>query len=501
MKTIAALLFVCACAYGQVASGGLTIQPNGLIDASQGALYVPAGNSDPATCPAKGLFLNTFSSQHLLKECNSTNTWTTIGSAQNCSVASNGSNVFKLNVPCSIKIGTATTAATLGANATFTISGGSGIVYFWLTSGGVFVAASNLFGTCNANCTYVNSTSPPTDAYVIGLANVDLGSITLLQQLAVQASYQPLAAGTNTTIDYSFNGVGTIAGVTNPTISDFSNATHTHANTANGGQIAENALALTDVNTGNTATGQHGFAPKLDNVSTHYLSGVGTWTTPAGGGGGGATAANQLTDYACARTSNTVITCTFPSGGTNVGVGNVPYTFTTTQTLTLGASSCAASGHVWIYIDTSGVAKVDVNGSVTSANLTLNNITLGNTAASGFPTDANMMWDATCGNTAANQWDTSTPSDRRRVFTSAPVLAGSGLTASVTSGVKTLAFDQTAALNFVASLLKLVPTSSAPSCSVSGDLGNVWFDGTSGVTTHLKVCANVASSPAFVTVF
>jgi hypothetical protein len=47
--------------------------------------------------------------------------------------------------------------------------------------------------------------------------------------------------------------------------------------------------APTDITTLNASITAHGLLPKLSNVSTQYLSGTGTWTTPAGGGGGAPT--------------------------------------------------------------------------------------------------------------------------------------------------------------------------------------------------------------------
>lgn len=40
-----------------------------------------------------------------------------------------------------------------------------------------------------------------------------------------------------------------------------------------------------------------------------------------------------------------------------------------------------------------------------------------------------------------------------------------------------------------------------PTCSVAGDIGKFWVDNSSAVTTHMKVCGNVSSSPAWVQVF
>lgn len=42
--------------------------------------------------------------------------------------------------------------------------------------------------------------------------------------------------------------------------------------------------------------------------------------------------------------------------------------------------------------------------------------------------------------------------------------------------------------------------SSDPTCAAGDDLGKIWTDSTSGVTTHIKFCVNVASTPTWVSV-
>jgi hypothetical protein len=67
-----------------------------------------------------------------------------------------------------------------------------------------------------------------------------------------------------------------------PTIADFTNAGHSHENAAGGGQIDEDALALTDVTTNNVTSTKHGFAPKSPNDTTKFLRGDATpdWAVP-----------------------------------------------------------------------------------------------------------------------------------------------------------------------------------------------------------------------------
>lgn len=69
--------------------------------------------------------------------------------------------------------------------------------------------------------------------------------------------------------------------ITTPTIASFANATHNHENSAGGGTLDEDALALTDVTTNNSSTSKHGFLKKLDNTATNFMNGAGNWAVPA----------------------------------------------------------------------------------------------------------------------------------------------------------------------------------------------------------------------------
>jgi hypothetical protein len=48
--------------------------------------------------------------------------------------------------------------------------------------------------------------------------------------------------------------------------------------------------------------------------------------------------------------------------------------------------------------------------------------------------------------------------------------------------------------------VKVLATPTAPACAAAGDLGSVWIDNTSSVTTHVKFCVNVSSTPTWVAV-
>lgn len=83
----------------------------------------------------------------------------------------------------------------------------------------------------------------------------------------------------------SDNDFATLAGaetltnktLTTPTIASFTNATHVHEAASSGGTLDEDALALTDVTTNNSATTKHGFLKKLDNTATNFMDGTGNW--------------------------------------------------------------------------------------------------------------------------------------------------------------------------------------------------------------------------------
>lgn len=69
--------------------------------------------------------------------------------------------------------------------------------------------------------------------------------------------------------------------------------------------LPEGGLSLTDITTNNVSITKHGFAPKGDNNSAHFLDGTGAYSTPAGGGNvsnSGTPVANQLAIWSAATT-------------------------------------------------------------------------------------------------------------------------------------------------------------------------------------------------------
>lgn len=92
------------------------------------------------------------------------------------------------------------------------------------------------------------------------------------------------------TVDATHSGtshagvIATHEGLADPhTVYRLESADHSHESTGlQGGQIDEDALALTDVTTNNLSATKHGFAPKTPNDATKYLDGTGAFSTPAG---------------------------------------------------------------------------------------------------------------------------------------------------------------------------------------------------------------------------
>lgn len=71
-------------------------------------------------------------------------------------------------------------------------------------------------------------------------------------------------------------------------------------------QITEIKLLLADNLTGNVSTTAHGFAPKLSNVATEFLNGVGAYSVPAGGGSEWTTTAVKSADQDVTNSSTLV---------------------------------------------------------------------------------------------------------------------------------------------------------------------------------------------------
>lgn len=102
--------------------------------------------------------------------------------------------------------------------------------------------------------------------------------------------------------------------------------------------------ATTDVTTLNSSTSAHGLLPKLSGTSTQYLSGSGTWATPAGGGDMSKatydTAARGYVDRAVLSDSATAVAWT--------GVTGKPSFFTTTTNGTFAVPAAGSTQSIVI---------------------------------------------------------------------------------------------------------------------------------------------------------
>ena len=99
----------------------------------------------------------------------------------------------------------------------------------------------------------------------------------LLARVSLTADGSLLPTGLTASQLVATNSNKKLVSTTAPTISDFTSATHTHTNSAGGGQLAEGALSLTDITTNNATTSKHGFLPKLSGTASDVLKGDGTF--------------------------------------------------------------------------------------------------------------------------------------------------------------------------------------------------------------------------------
>ena len=84
---------------------------------------------------------------------------------------------------------------------------------------------------------------------------------------------------------------------------------HDHVG-GDGAAIVEGALSFTDITTNNSSSTKHGLLPKLSNVSTEYLNGVGAWVAVSG--------TKFATDGRLTLTTGVPVTTTDVTGATTV---------------------------------------------------------------------------------------------------------------------------------------------------------------------------------------
>jgi len=211
------------------------------------------------------------------------------------------------------------------------------------------------------------------------------------------------------------------------------------------------------------ATGQMFFlttAPAGSNV--YGCESTNVWTLESGGGGSGsgATAANQLTDGVCVRTSNTVATCSFPIGGTDFGSNNYSIALSNSWTVTISSASGLTTFYQYWNPASPGAVSIDTTAASFSGIACNSGCILANANSSGYPADVKPISRLTAGVTA-NQWDSFTSCvpanaqgciDDRALLSLSVVEAGANLTSAVAShGIKTVNVDSTSALSWTGS--------------------------------------------------
>lgn len=164
----------------------------------------------------------------------------------------------------------------------------SGVIPVWNSTDGTTVGAGSIAAANVALLDAANVFSSATGQSMKAalFPGSSSGTTTVVATAAAGTTTLTLPAATDTLVGKATTDTMTNKTLTTPTIGSFANATHDHTNSAGGGQLAEGALATTDITTNNATTSKHGFLLKLDNTSTHYMDGTGAWSTPAGGGGG-----------------------------------------------------------------------------------------------------------------------------------------------------------------------------------------------------------------------
>lgn len=249
---------------------------------------------------------------------------------------------------------------------------------------------------------------------------------------------------------------GTSPTIVTPTIASFVNATHTHQNGAGGGQLTEAALNLSDVTTANATTSLHGFLPKLDGNSGHFLNGVGNFVAGSADGTGNWTASGTSNStlagifYAYSGVfsngftsgdGSTVSLETYPLGGvitnasTSDGLTNyIDYYFKSNVSITtLTASKYVAtdSNNKLVSVD-GGVGTVTATGG----SLTANAVVLG-AGTTDTKVSANITTDGSAKLTLGTL-DVGNTTDTTISRSSAGVIAVEGVPVANTTGSQTL---------------------------------------------------------------
>ena len=290
-------------------------------------------------------------------------------------------------------------------------------------------------------------------------------------------------------------GVAGATGATGPTGSGGPSAAAIVACIEPGGEMGTNYTCASSPSFTPAAYNQMIFVPARSNFGTVSLSVNGNSPSIITKNGGMSTlsdgdiAANQPVLAVLAASGNWDIgwLANPPAGGgvTSVtcGTGLIGGTFTTTGTCAVDTSYLNLNYPQLVAPNTYTAENIFTPSATTEAALVVPGAIPSAPHAGGLITDNNGVF---------NNYDGA------NLRTYANVL-GSGTTEATAPATGTLAkwgggFSQIAGPRYDVQ-------SSDPGCTTSGQVGNIWMDTTSAVTTHFKVCAEVTSSPAWVTVF
>jgi hypothetical protein len=176
--------------------------------------------------------------------------------------------------------------------------------------------------------------------------------------------------------------------------------------------LTDNNQVFSDITTNNSSSTKHGYLPKLSNVATEFLTGIGTWATPAGGGGGtfnfyqdsSATTALYGTLVGLLNDSNTLFTISqtsYVSGTLSV--------YKNGQQLTPGASNdwtetSPASGTFTLVIAPSSTDVITVSYQTTSIATGGDALLLNSQSGTYYLTESNQIFtDITTNNASSTK--------------------------------------------------------------------------------------------------
>lgn len=175
------------------------------------------GTTAPATCTIGQMFFDTDSTAGSnLQLCTASNTWTTVSGSGGTgfSYEPTRTSATVLTLPAiaaySIRVGNTICSGAISSGATFTVSSGTGTLWYAVASDCTVAVRHNIVGSCSAGCTAVSSSSgfALSDA-ILGEWAVTSGSLASAKTYGPSSysNVSSLAAGTN--ISFS-----TTAGVT-----------------------------------------------------------------------------------------------------------------------------------------------------------------------------------------------------------------------------------------------------------------------------------------------